>query len=263
MWDMQPLEYKEIGGEEHLTFDCIRRLVLNQLSELSEREAKKHIEKCTRCQGIHTSLVKPDEIRQSNSQNVLIGPMVLGLGLVVVLIGVAASILYFGGKSKPTEEKIADFSSSQETDIPETPEVEGNREPIVEINDTLNLINEKPAEESGLQTNKQFDRYIENGQSQPRVRLRGIYGEITADGSPLSGVTVKVPGSGSGRVTDEDGKYYIQVPIDTKSLLFIYQGKQLTKDLDPNHRRLDIRLKSESLTYPDSRETEKPTNVES
>ena len=36
MGDMQPLEYKNIGSEEHLTFDSIRRLVLNQLSDSSD-----------------------------------------------------------------------------------------------------------------------------------------------------------------------------------------------------------------------------------
>jgi hypothetical protein len=121
--------------------------------------------------------------------------------------------------------------------------------------------NEEPVAEPELPTNKQFDQYIEKEQREPQVRLRGIYGEITADGTPLPGVTVKVPGSGPGRVTDEDGKYYIQVPRDTKSLLFIYRGKQLTKELDPDRRRLDIRLRSESLDDTQSGETE--NNVES
>ena len=251
---MRPLEYKNIGGEEHLTFDSIRRLALRQLSELSEREAKKHIDKCPRCKGIHQSLSEPDVIRESNVQHVVFKPLVYGLVLVLVLIGAAASILYFGNESKPTEEKAADVSNSVEIDAENEPEMAQSEEvaPIFEAIDTLAQISEEPAEESPLPTNKQFDEYIEKKQSEPRVRLWGIYGKITAGGQPLPGVTVQVPGSRSGRVTDEDGKYYIQVPRNTKSLLFIYRGKQLVKDLDPTSRRLDIHLKSESLSYPES-----------
>lgn len=261
---MQPLEYKNIGGEEHLTFDSIRGLVLRQLSATDEQEASKHIDKCPRCQGIYKSLARPSEIRQENAPNVSTGPLLLGLGLVAVLIIAATSILYFGKESKPAEEKIADFSKPGEAETVETPEVEENTvediPPIVV--DTLTRTNDEPiAEEPELPTNKQFDQYIEKEQREPQVRLRGIYGEITADGTPLPGVTVKVPGYGSERVTDADGKYYIQVPRDTKSLLFIYRGKQLTKELDPNLRRLDIRLKSESLH--DSEPGESENKVES
>ena len=113
-----------------------------------------------------------------------------------------------------------------------------------------------------LPTNKQFDEYIEKEQTQNRVKLRGIYGKITANGKPLPGVTVIVPGSRSGRVSDAGGKYYIQVPRGANSLLFIYQGKQLRKPLDDDKRRLDINLKLESLPFPESADSETPSNLE-
>lgn len=258
---MQPLDYKNIGGEEHLTFDSIRKLVLHELSELSEREAKKHMEHCMRCRDIYQSLASPNEVRQSFSDNRTVKPMVVGLLSVVGLIGAAASILYFGSESKPVEETTTEapvpYSGNQDFEEVQ----ESNEEavaPVIEAIDTLAQISEEPAVESPLPTNKQFDQYIEKEQNQPRIKLWGIYGKITADGQPLPGVTVRVPGSNSGKMTDEGGKYYIQVPRNTKSLVFIYQGQQFVKNLDPVSRRLDIYFRSEENQDPKT-----PANIES
>ncbi len=261
---MQPLEYKNIGGEEHLTFDSIRRLVLHELSDLSEREAKTHIDNCSRCQGIYASLANPGEIRQSTGNNYVFRPMIMGLLLVLLLMVTAASILYFGSESATSEEttESPEVAVINPDPVPEVSEQEESVAPVIEAIDTLAQISEEPDIAPPIPTNKQFDEYIEKEQSEPRIRLRGIYGKITADGQPLPGVSVMVPGTRSGRVSDEGGKYYIQVPRNTRSLIFIYRGKQLVKDLDPDSRRLDIYLKSESFSYPEP-ETERPTNIES
>ena len=84
---MQPLEYKNIAGEEHLTFHSIRRLVHKELSELSAREAQKHVDSCTRCQGIYTSLTSPDQVIESRGHKYVVRPMIMGLLLVVLLVG--------------------------------------------------------------------------------------------------------------------------------------------------------------------------------
>jgi len=260
---MQPLEYKNIGSEEHLTFDSIRRLALHELSELSEREAKNHIEECERCKGIYASLITPNEIRQQNAPVAKVSPMLVGIVSVFVLIGLAASVLYFGAESKAPE-KVAQANpetSTTSSEIAEEPEVTPVA-PIIEAIDTLAQVSEEPEVEPSLPTNKQFDEYIEKEQTQTRVKLKGIYGKITADGKPLPGVTVLVPGSRSGRVSDTGGKYYIQVPRNANALLFIYQGKQLLKDLDPDKRRLDLNLKSESLDYPETNDVETPANID-
>ena len=81
-------------------------------------------------------------------------------------------------------------------------------------------------------------------------KVRGIYGKIMANGKPLEGVTVMVPGSGIAKVSNAEGKYYIQVPTNIDSLKFIYQGKQLVKELDPTLRNHDLYLKIDRLTYP-------------
>ncbi len=240
---------------------------MHELSELSEREALKHIETCSRCREIYLSLAKPDEIRQSYSKRPVVRPMIVGLLLVFAVVVAATSFLYFGSESKPVDNVMVDAPISLGSEIDEFSEGEVSMEkevaPILEAIDTLSQINEEPEENPPLPTNKQFDQYIEKEQVQPRIKLRGIYGKITADGQPLSGVTVRVPGSNSGRISDDGGKYYIQVPRNTKTLLFIYQGKQLVKNLDPDSRRLDIYLKSESLSFPESQEPENQVNAES
>ena len=179
---------KNIGGEEHLTFDSIRRLVLHELSELSEREASKHIETCSRCLGIYKSLAKPDEIRQSHAQRPTVRPMIMGLLLVLLLVITAGSILYFGSESKPVENKTADVNLPLGTPLDEFSEdMETPQEevaPIMEAIDSLAQADEEPEVDPPLPTNKQFDQYIEKEQNQPRIKLRGIYGKITTDGQP-------------------------------------------------------------------------------
>ena len=253
--EMQPLEYKNIGSEKHLTFDSIRRLVLNDLSDLSEREAKKHIDECYRCNSIRESLVSPGSIRKDISQNRSVPIMIGGIILVFILIGLAASFLYFGSQSTDLEEKavgpIPEAPVSEDSELTDSEEIA----PVLEGIDTLSQINDEPDISDPLAANKQFDDYIENEQKQPIVRLRGIYGRITWGGKPLPGVTVRVPGSNKAKISDPAGKYYIQVPRNARSLIFIYQGKQLVKQLDPNDRRLDIHLKASDLAYPEPRAT--------
>ena len=101
---------------------------------------------------------------------------------------------------------------------------------------------------------------IEADQTQPshgsnqgeedQLTPRGIYGTITSNGDPLKGVTVMVPGGKTARVSDEQGKYYLQIPDSTNSLVLIYQGKQLIEIIDPHTRQQDIQLQLESMSYP-------------
>ena len=260
MGDMQPLEYKIIGSEQHLTFNSIRRLVLHELSDLSERDAKKHIEDCFRCKSIHESLTSPSEIRKIQSQNRIVPTMIGGVILVVILIGLAASFLYFGSSSKELKENTVE-STSEFQDVTKADEMKSNEQvaQVLEASDTLSQINDEPSITDSLTTNKQFDQYIEKELEQPSIKLRGIYGKITGNGQPLPGVTIRGPGSRKARISDVAGKYYIQVPRNTRSLVFIYQGRQLVKQLDPQARRLDIHLRTESMTYPDSANPETST----
>jgi TonB-dependent starch-binding outer membrane protein SusC len=51
-----------------------------------------------------------------------------------------------------------------------------------------------------------------------------VTGNVTADGSPLPGVTVVVKGTTVGTVTDPDGNYSLSVPANAKTLLFSFIG---------------------------------------
>ncbi len=133
---MQPLEYKNIGSEEHLTFDSIRRLVRHELSEQSEVEAVKHIEDCERCQGIFQSLTAPHEVRQQNIQQRKFNPFLAGILSVLVLIGLAASVLFFGAESKAPE-KIAKFNPTSPIEVEKIPDEVENAAPVIEAIDTI------------------------------------------------------------------------------------------------------------------------------
>ena len=78
------------------------------------------------------------------------------------------------------------------------------------------------------------------------MKQRGIYGKIMANGQPLKGVTIMVPGSPVARVSNAKGNYYIKVPDHINALKFIYQGKELVKELDPISRKQDLNLKIET-----------------
>ena len=227
---MQPLEYKNIGSEKHLTFGSIRRLVLNELSDLSQREAKKHINNCYRCKGIHESLISPASIRREHPRNLNVPTLIGGLVSVILLMAMVASFLYFGSSSRPIQETQGGSITQSETEGANQ-EIERSQEvdPVMEAIDTMSQVVEEPEVTDPLtDDNKQFDKYIEEEQPvQQVVRLRGIYGLITGDGKPLPGVTVMVPGSKRAKISDTGGKYYIQVPRNARSLVFIYQGKQL------------------------------------
>lgn len=53
---------------------------------------------------------------------------------------------------------------------------------------------------------------------------RQISGTVTGDGEPLIGVSVQVPGTTSGTITDIDGSYSLSAPAEADSLIFSYVG---------------------------------------
>lgn len=275
---MQPLEYKNIGREEHLTFDSIRRLAFHQLSTLKEREARHHIQACNRCQSIHESLALPGRVRRNRVKRST-GLQWLSSGLLVImLLGLTASYLYLGGLKNLSFKNLAgslhsmwSFDESnlylpvpikmekeRITDlIPDSPEIESKDKvksrptvPIAKVIDTVPELPAKPDIEIASGVKKQSNSNIEPEQEDPG-RVTGIYGKITANGQALQGVTVMVPGGNTAKISDSDGKYYIQVPRGTGSLVYIYRGKQLVKELDPESRKRDINLKIDSMEYPE------------
>jgi hypothetical protein len=96
---------------------------------------------------------------------------------------------------------------------------------------------------------KSIHPYQKSAQKNHPIKSNQIHGLITANDQPLQGVTVMVPDSKTARVSNADGKYFIQVPDSTTVLVFIYQGKQLLKELDVITGRMDINLTPENMEY--------------
>ncbi len=244
--EMRALDYKLVKGQKHLTYDTIRRFVLDELSKLSRDEANSHIQTCPRCRSIKYCLTNPHRApRKGFSLN--IPTKVWWAALILLLISgvvIAASVLF-----KPVPADPVSFQEPVVENAPIQAPVESEAAPVLEAIDTLSEAVDEPQVSEAVE-NKKFDNYIEKPQNQTRPQVRGIYGKITLEGQPVSGVTVMTPGSSRARLTDASGKYYIQVPARARSLIFIYQGKQLIKSIDSNSRRLDLQLNSENMAYP-------------
>ena len=234
---MPSLRYKFIGSEQHLSFDSIRRLVLHQLSIQDRRRAWKHIEQCTRCGSIHESLAKPQLVMRRRSSKGHVAMLFLGI---VVVIGLSLTYVNFGANIKLSKAdmsiiyswglmKIQNKALPKQT--PRPPEVAPSEKSV--SNFLLKSIypHYKPVLKSHL------------------INSNEIHGLITANDQPLQGVTVMLPDSKTARVSNAEGRYFIQVPDSATVLAFIYQGKQLVKELDAIPGRLDINLTPENMEY--------------
>ena len=237
---MPPLRYKYVGSEHHLSFDSIRRLVLHQLSIKDRREAWKHIEKCPRCASIHESLAMPQLVRRRRSSKGHAAMLFLG---VVVVIGLSLSYVEFGANINLSKEDVSVIYSWSLMKI-------RNKE-----------LSKQSPQPPGIEPSTYFKKSASNllvktiypyhksiPKSYPK-KFNQIHGLITADDQPLQGVTVMFPDSKTARVSNAQGKYFIQVPDSTTTLVFIYQGKQLAKELDAITGRLDVNLATEDMEY--------------
>lgn len=78
------------------------------------------------------------------------------------------------------------------------------------------------------------------------AQQQDIRGTVTdaADGSPLPGANVSVPGTTIGTATDVDGQYSIQVPSDADSLMFSFVGYQTQTVAIQGRSVIDVALVS-------------------
>ncbi len=75
-----------------------------------------------------------------------------------------------------------------------------------------------------------------------------ISGKVTSEqGMALPGVTVVIPGTTVGTVTSIDGDYSLQVPADTKSLLFSFIGMKTQEVTIGNKTTINITLEAENI----------------
>ena len=252
---MPPLRYKYIGSEQHLTFDSIRRLVLYQLSNQDRRRAWKHIDNCPRCRSIYESLAKPEKVvrRRSKSNNWVRLPLWIS-----ILIGLSLTILHFGNKvNVDTEDvsilytwglmKIKNHEITGQS--PRPPKVE----PSVYFKENALISLAQSLEYLPRKSSQRAPKITAQPSSSQKYANR-IHGIITANDAPLQGVTIMVPDSKTAKVSNIDGKYFIEVPDSAATLVFIYKGKHLSKKLNAISGRLDVNLSIENMEYPEFQE---------
>lgn len=264
---MQLLEFKRIGKEKHLTFESIQRFVFDQYSEFSEAKARQHLTECSRCYGIYESLVRPGKVREKRSYR-RTGARVFSRALLIMSLGgIAGWFIYFGGTSDLNFKSLSDLfmTALQRMEmgeiaklIPLPPELGplDNYNGSVPDGQLKDIDAPAPVEDrpkigvvSGVSKTSKSQPGVQEA-NQP-TGLREIYGKITTDGAALQGVTVMVPGGSTAKVSDSTGQYYIQVPKNIASLVFIYRGKQTVKELDPASRKRDVSLNIEDMIYPE------------
>ena len=80
------------------------------------------------------------------------------------------------------------------------------------------------------------------------AQTTALSGTVTAeDGSPLPGVTVVIKGTSNGTITDFDGKYSLQLPEQTQTLVFSFVGMK-TKEVNVEGRSvINVQLAEETI----------------
>ena len=256
---MPPLRYKYIGSEQHLTFDSIRRLVIHQLSNLDRRRAWSHIEQCNRCRSIHESLARPEKVIKRRSSSSYGSKLLIGALLIAGLIALPISWEQVASYTNVSCEDISTIYSWGLLKIQRNKLSTLNPQPPNVTSDynfkkyAFNAFENTIEPVAGNYPFQHYGRTVisSNQQRNPQIDFNEIQGVITMDDKPLQGVTIMVPSSKTAKISNADGKYQIQVPHNTVSLLFIYQGKQLSKILDTTDGTLDINLSIDSMKYPE------------
>lgn len=260
------MEYKYIGSEKHLTFDSIRRFVFHQLSELCELKARQHLEECNRCHSIYECLARPGKVMKKKSNKRAGSRILTGAMMLICLAGITGGFIYFEGTSDLNFNNLSDMliKGLQRLErgkiarlTPIAPELGPSKE--FKLNAPVQLLKNIDTLTQAYNTEEVV---ITSGDNKPNnapeieeehytAGFRAIYGRITAEGEALQGVTVMVPGGSTAKISDASGKYYIHVPDDIASLVFIYRGKQSVKELDPASRKRDVDLEFEKMVYPE------------
>jgi hypothetical protein len=69
-----------------------------------------------------------------------------------------------------------------------------------------------------------------------------VTGKVTADGSPLPGVTVILKGTTNGTVTNPDGVYTLTVPQNATTLVFTFIGMKSQEVQIGNQSTIDVAM---------------------
>ena len=58
-----------------------------------------------------------------------------------------------------------------------------------------------------------------------------------------------VPGTTSAKISNPNGGYTIEIPVNTRELVFIYRGKKLTKRLTAGNNLMNVVLNLDAMQY--------------
>lgn len=82
------------------------------------------------------------------------------------------------------------------------------------------------------------------------AQTKEITGSVTSadDGGSMPGVSISVKGSTLGTITDMNGKYYLKVPNDAKTLVFSFVGMTTQEIAINNQSVINVQLKSQDIS---------------
>lgn len=82
------------------------------------------------------------------------------------------------------------------------------------------------------------------------AQTKEITGSVTSadDGGSMPGVSISVKGSTLGTITDMNGKYYLKVPNDAKTLVFSFVGMTTQEVAINNQSVINVQLKSQDIS---------------
>ncbi|MGV8095461.1 MAG: SusC/RagA family TonB-linked outer membrane protein [Mangrovibacterium sp.] len=99
-----------------------------------------------------------------------------------------------------------------------------------------------------LEKKELIDKKIEPDQSLQLPEKKTIQGKVTdTKGQPIPGTTVLVKGTNIGTVTNPDGLFTLEIPVESKILAFSFVGYESQEILIGNKNRLDIILEEMTI----------------
>jgi len=124
----------------------------------------------------------------------------------------------------------------------------------IELPTPLSKITEEPIKITELtkqETAVITEQPVAVKQEQPAGPTRRIYGKITlsSSGEHLAGVNIMVPGTTVAKNSNATGGYTIEVPENTRELVFIYRGKKLVQRVNPGNSLVNVTLNLETMQY--------------
>ena len=90
--------------------------------------------------------------------------------------------------------------------------------------------------------------YSEPDMSQATQQIKTVKGTVTDEsGEAIPGVSVIVKGTSVGQITDMDGKYSLEVPGSSTTLIFSFVGMKTVEEIIGNRTDINIVMESETI----------------